>query len=136
MKEEVAITRVIESNWVSTVKSIHHWKEMIERMKWLAESGFPYERKVDDHWKLVWDESLPVILNTNWSGQNCALCRTRVGCTGCPLQEIDLNCNKTNSPWKLTAHTFSLPDFIENAERYMIPALYQAKKWCEEQGEI
>ena len=126
--------RRTESNWVSTVKSIKHWKDMVERMKWLMESGFTY---VTPHsFRLyMFHGGLFLVLDTNWLSDSCALC-CRLGCRKCPLDMIDLGCNEKNSPWRLTLNAFSLAEFIENAERYMIPALYQAKRWCEEQGEV
>ena len=102
-------------------------------MKWLMESGFAYVESLP-LLRCTFQRELFYVLGTNWLDDSCALCCCG-GCIGCPLAIVGLNCNEKNSPWRLTVNAFSLAKFIENAEKYMIPALNQAKKWCEERRE-
>ena len=116
---------------IATVESIKHWKDMVERMKWLMESGFAYVEPLP-FLRCTFQDELFYILGTSWLYDSCALCcHIGMGCTECPLAMIGLKCTEKSSPWRLTVNAFSLAKFIENAEKYMIPALNRAKKWCE-----
>ena len=124
--------------WIATVNSINHWKNMVERMKWLMESAFTYEGMELLEPKVFIGDKAPLfyVLNTTWRSRSCALCHSCRACEGCPLHMIGLCCDDENSPWRVTTKVDSLIEFIENAEAYMIPVLERAKKWCEEQGEV
>lgn len=117
----------MKTKWQATVESLNHWKEMVERMKWLIESG--YDMYVDplNRW-------LFVVLNTGWTAKYCPLCQIRVhySCIPCPLYRIGSCCEKQCSPWVFTTNSHTFTEFVNRAEQEMIPALYAAKRWCEE----
>ena len=51
-------------------------------------------------------------------------------CEYCPLSQIDQDCKFGNSAYDKTTDAKDIWKFIVNAEKYMIPALRQAKKYC------
>ena len=115
----------MNSLWNAVVASIQHWEEMVERIKWLTESGLIYF--------ITYPGAVSRYLNTDWYAHSCPLCLLHNNhCKKCPLFRIGKGCNDAYSAWKQTISTYTFNTFIERAERLMIPALKEALKWVEE----
>lgn len=92
-------------------ESLIHWERMVDRCKWLVESGYNlYLSPLRNPWKEIGES--PTM-------KDCVLCN----------QYFDNNseycdCDIEQAPWfKTMRYAYTLEIFIDRAERFMIPAL-------------
>lgn len=95
--------------------SIEHWKRMVERCKWLAESGLCCD------WESFLDET-PYV-------EDCPLCSKYIS----DNEFCDCNLSWKWTPWMFAVLNDGVEGFIINAEKYMIPALYECFKFCKDE---
>jgi len=116
----------MDKEWTEALeKSIAHWERMVDKCKWLVESGYDF---------VIYE--LKYIIGEGHYGEDCQLCQMGMAisinkiyyCNGCPLDDIGNNCRCDDSPWDRVRKSITIKNFIENAEKYMLPALYSCRE--------
>lgn len=104
-------------------ESIDHWERIVERLKWVMESGLiGIDEPIN---KFTW-----VILDESPYADDCSLCRIYFP------QDENGPCDCTSfydTPWQKTTRNINHYNFIVNAEKHMIPALYECLKYCKDE---
>lgn len=116
---------------LASEQSLEHWKELVEGIKKLIETkiipknGYPRDYAL----------RIREILGQTWLALSCELCKVMDGiCQKCPLTLINDYCQVGGSSWEVTAGSKTFTEFLDNAEKFMIPALEKAIEYCKEKG--